>query len=415
MNAEIITIGDEILIGQIVDTNSQWIGTELNKIGVSVYQISSIQDDEQHILNAFEEAQSRADIVIITGGLGPTKDDITKKTIAKYFNDEKVIEFPQVIEHIQRMFKKYNIPYNKVQQYQAQLPSKATLLMNHMGTAPGMWFYENNTVFVSMPGVPYEMKGLMKHEVIPRIQQQFKLPFIIHKTIMTYGQGESVIAERIEDWANKLPNFIKLAYLPSFGRVRLRLSAKGPIKAVLEKSLDKVLQELYVLLSDIITGQENGVNIEEHVGNLLKDARKTLCTAESVSGGKIAATIVSIAGSSAYFNGSIIAYTSKMKQELLDVSEETIKNHSVVSSEVVKEMAISAKKKTKSDYAIAVTGNAGPTADKTSSTVGVVFIAIASDKGVNIEEFNFGQPREKVINRIVNKSLQMLQQEILKK
>jgi nicotinamide-nucleotide amidase len=415
MNAEIITIGDEILIGQIVDTNSQWIGTELNKIGVSVYQISSIQDDEQHILNAFEEAQSRADIVIITGGLGPTKDDITKKTIAKYFNDEKVIEFPQVIEHIQRMFKKYNIPYNKVQQYQAQLPSKATLLMNHMGTAPGMWFYENNTVFVSMPGVPYEMKGLMKHEVIPRIQQQFKLPFIIHKTIMTYGQGESVIAERIEDWANKLPNFIKLAYLPSFGRVRLRLSAKGPIKEVLEKSLDNVLQELYVLLSDIITGQENGVNIEEHVGNLLKDARKTLCTAESVSGGKIAATIVSIAGSSAYFNGSIIAYTSKMKQELLDVSEETIKNHSVVSSEVVKEMAISAKKKTKSDYAIAVTGNAGPTADKTSSTVGVVFIAIASDKGVNIEEFNFGQPREKVINRIVNKSLQMLQQEILKK
>ena len=415
MNAEVITIGDEILIGQIVDTNSQWIGTELNKIGVSVYQISSIQDDEQHILNAFKEAQSRADIVVITGGLGPTKDDITKKTIAKYFNDEKVIEYQEVIEHIQRMFKKYNIPYNKVQQYQAQLPSKAILLMNRMGTAPGMWFYENDTVFVSMPGVPYEMKGLMKHEVIPRIQQQFKLPFIIHKTIMTYGQGESVIAERIEDWANKLPNFIKLAYLPSFGRVRLRLSAKGPIKEVLEKSLDNVLQELYVLLSDIITGQENGVNIEEHVGNLLKDARKTLCTAESVSGGKIAATIVSIAGSSAYFNGSIIAYTSKMKQELLDVSEETIKNHSVVSSEVVKEMAISAKKKTKSDYAIAVTGNAGPTADKTSSTVGVVFIAIASDKGVHIKEFNFGQPREKVINRIVNKSLQMLQQEILKK
>ena len=415
MNAEIITIGDEILIGQIVDTNSQWIGTELNKIGVSVYQISSIQDDEQHILNAFEEAQSRADIVIITGGLGPTKDDITKKTIAKYFHDEQVIEYPEVIEHIQRMFKKYNIPYNKVQQYQAQLPSKATLLMNRMGTAPGMWFYENNTVFVSMPGVPYEMKGLMKHEVLPRIQQQFKLPFIIHKTIMTYGQGESVIAERIEDWANKLPHFIKLAYLPSFGRVRLRLSAKGPIKEALEESLDEVLQELYVLLSDIITGQENGVTIEEHVGNLLKDTGKTLCTAESVSGGKIAATIVSVAGSSAYFNGSIIAYTSKMKQELLGVSEETIKNHSVVSSEVVKEMAISAKKKTTSDYAIAVTGNAGPTTDKTSATVGVVFIAIASDKGVHIEEFNFGQPREKVINRTVNKSLQMLQQEILKK
>ena len=415
MNAEIITIGDEILIGQIVDTNSQWIGKELNKIGVSVYQISSIQDEELHILNAFKEAQSRADIVIITGGLGPTKDDITKKTIAKFFNDQEIIEYPEVIGHIKKMFKKYNIPFNKVQQYQAQLPSKARLLMNRMGTAPGMWFYENNTVFVSMPGVPYEMKGLMKHEVIPRIQEQFNLPFIIHKTVMTYGQGESVIAERIEDWANKLPDFIKLAYLPSFGRVRLRLSARGPKKQVLEDSLHTVLQELYLLLSDIITGNESGVAIEEHIGNLLKDSKKTLCTAESVTGGKIASTIVSVPGSSVYFNGSIVAYSSKMKQELLHVSSETIKKYSVVSSNVVEEMAISAMKKTNSDYAIAVTGNAGPTSDKTSIAVGIVFIAIASAKGVVVEEFNFGHPREKVINRTVNKSLQMLQQEILKK
>ncbi|MDA9584474.1 CinA family nicotinamide mononucleotide deamidase-related protein [Flavobacteriaceae bacterium] len=415
MNAEIITIGDEILIGQIVDTNSQWIGKELNKIGVSVYQISSIQDEELHILNAFKEAQSRADIVIITGGLGPTKDDITKKTISKFFNDQEIIEYPEVLCHIKKMFKKYNIPYNKVQQYQAQLPSKARLLMNRMGTAPGMWFYENNTVFVSMPGVPYEMKGLMKHEVIPRIQEQFNLPFIIHKTVMTYGQGESVIAERIEDWANKLPDFIKLAYLPSFGRVRLRLSAKGPKKQVLEDSLHTVLQKLYLLLSDIITGHESGVAIEEHIGNLLKDSKKTLCTAESVTGGKIASTIVSVPGSSVYFNGSIVAYSSKMKQELLHVSTETIKKYSVVSSNVVEEMAISAMKKTNSDYAIAVTGNAGPTSDKTSIAVGIVFIAIASAKGVVVEEFNFGHPREKVINRTVNKSLQMLQQEILKK
>ena len=415
MNAEIITIGDEILIGQIVDTNSQWIGTELNKIGVSVYQISSIQDDKQHILNALQEAQNRADIVIITGGLGPTKDDITKKTIAEYFKDEKLIEYPEVIEHIQRMFKKYKIPYNKVQQYQAKLPSKATLLMNRMGTAPGMWFYENNTVFVSMPGVPYEMKGLMQYEVIPKIQKQFKLPFIMHKTIMTYGQGESVIAERIEDFENNLPSYIKLAYLPSFGRVRLRLSAKGTDKAILERALEKELQQLYKLLSDIITGQENGVTIEEHIGNLLKDSGKTLSTAESLTGGKIAATIVSVAGSSAYYKGSFITYTSEMKQELLNVSEETIRNHSVVSSQVAKEMALSVKNKTNSDYAIAVTGNAGPTTDKTDKMVGVVFIAIASGKGVHIEEFNFGQPREKVINRTVNKSLQMLQEEILKK
>jgi nicotinamide-nucleotide amidase len=259
------------------------------------------------------------------------------------------------------------------------------------------------------------MKGLMKHEVIPRIQEQFNLPFIIHKTVMTYGQGESVIAERIEDWANKLPDFIKLAYLPSFGRVRLRLSARGPKKQVLEDSLHTVLQELYLLLSDIITGHESGVAIEEHIGNLLKDSKKTLCTAESVTGGKIASTIVSVPGSSAYFNGSIVAYSSKMKQELLHVSSETIKKYSVVSSNVVEEMAISAMKKTNSDYAIAVTGNAGPTSDKTSIAVGIVFIAIASAKGVVVEEFNFGHPREKVINRTVNKSLQMLQQEILKK
>lgn len=414
MNAEVITIGDEILIGQTTDTNSQWIGEQLNKIGVSVYQITTIQDDKQHILNALKEAENRVDIVIITGGLGPTKDDITKKTIAQYFDDQNMIEYPEVTENIQRMFKKYNIPYNKVQQFQAQLPSKATMLMNRLGTAPGMWFYENNTVFVSMPGVPYEMKGLMKYEVIPRIQKQFKLPFIIHKTILTYGQGESIIAERIEDWQENLPSFIKLAYLPSFGRVRLRLTAKGSHKEILEQSLEKELKALYVLLSDIITGTESGVSIEKHIGHLLKENKKTLCTAESVTGGKIAAAIVSIAGSSSYFKGSFVAYSSEMKQKLLEVSPSAIQQYSVVSSEVVSQMALSAKKKMKSDYAIAVTGNAGPTTDNTDASVGVVFIAIASDQGIRVEEFNFGQPREKVINRTVNKSLELLAQEIKK-
>jgi len=313
------------------------------------------------------------------------------------------------------MFKKYNIPYNKVQQYQAQLPSRATMLMNRFGTAPGMWFYENNTIFVSMPGVPYEMKGLMQKEVIPRIQKQFKLPFIIHKTIMTYGQGESVIAERIENWENNLPSFIKLAYLPSFGRVRLRLTAKGKVREVLEESLDNELEKLYVLLSDIITGTESGVSIEKYIGDLLKETQKTLCTAESITGGKIASTIISVPGSSAYFMGGYVAYTSEMKQNFLDVSPLTIQEYSVVSSEVVQQMALSAKKKTNSDYAIAVTGNAGPTSDKTDKSIGVVFIAVASDKGIYVEEFNFGQPRDKVINRTVNKSLQLLAQEILKK
>jgi nicotinamide-nucleotide amidase len=414
MNAEIITIGDEILIGQITDTNSQWMATELNKIGVSVYQITSIQDDREHILQALSEAEGRADIILITGGLGPTKDDITKKTIAEYFQDDEIVDYPEVTEHIKRLFKAYQIPYRDVQRLQAQLPSKATLLMNHFGTAPGMWFYENETVFVSMPGVPYEMKGLMRKYVMPKIMEQFHLPYIIHRTVMTYGQGESTIAERIDDWAENLPPFIKLAYLPSFGRVRLRLSAKGQDKQVLEDALKVKIAELYDIIGDIITGLDQNGTIESHVGGLLKKYNLTLSTAESLTGGKIASTIVSVSGASAYFKGSMVVYSEEMKQALLDVSKETIDAYTVVSEQVAIEMAENARQKMNTDYAIAVTGNAGPTTDKTDKSVGVVYIAVASKSGVECQEFNFGQPREKVINRTVNKSLQLLQEEILK-
>ncbi|MFN0729043.1 competence/damage-inducible protein A [Polaribacter gochangensis] len=414
MKAEIITIGDEILIGQIVDTNSQWIGVELNKIGVSVYQISSIQDDEQHILNALKEAQERVDIVILTGGLGPTKDDITKKTIAAYFNDTELIEYPEVVEHIKALFQKINHPFKEIQRYQAQLPSKAIYLKNEFGTAPGMWFNENNTVFVSLPGVPYEMKGLMTREVLPRIQKEFKLPFISHKTIMTYGQGESVIAERIEDVENALPKHIKLAYLPSFGKVRLRLSGNGNDKDILEKELQEKVSEIQSLISDVIVGVEDGDSIEKSVGELLIQHKKTVATAESVTGGTIASTLVSVPGASAYFKGSIVSYSAETKKSMLGVSEDTLAKFTVVSKEVTEEMAIAARKKLDTDYAIAVTGNAGPTTDKTDKTVGVVFIALATKTAVYVSEFNFGQPREKVINRTVNKSLEILQKEIIK-
>ena len=309
MKAEIITIGDEILIGQIVDTNSQWIGTELNKIGVSVYQISSIQDDKQHILNALEEAQQRVDIVIITGGLGPTKDDITKHTIAEYFNDTLVLN-EEVVHHIKTLFAKYNIPFGELNRLQGMIPTKATYLKNEYGTAPGMWFNENNTVFVSLPGVPEEMKGLMKNEVLPKIRKEFQLPFIIHKTLITYGQGESVVAERIEDFENNLPAFVKLAYLPNFGRVRLRLSAKGNHKKILEDTLQEKIDELYQLIPDIISGFDDGGKIEDRIGILLKEKGKTVSTAESLTGGKIAATLVSVAGSSTYYKGSIISYVT---------------------------------------------------------------------------------------------------------
>lgn len=413
MKAEIITIGDEILIGQIIDTNSQWIGKELNKIGVSVYQISAIQDEEQHILKALQEAQSRADIVIITGGLGPTKDDITKKTLAKYFNDTEIIEHPEVIAHVKGIFARLNRPFKPIQKTQAQIPSKATVLHNAFGTAPGMWFYENNTVFVSLPGVPYEMKGLITNKVLPKIQEQFKLPFIIHKTIMTYGEGESNIAEKIEEFENNLPPHIKLAYLPSYGRVRLRLSGKSNHKAKLEKELDAEVAKVYQLIPEIITGLDDEASLEKRIGTLLKEKNQTICTAESITGGKIAATLVAVAGSSAYYKGSIIAYNAETKINLLKVNKETIKEHTVVSKQVALEMAKGAKEKLNTNFAVAVTGNAGPTADKNTTNVGVVFIAIVSDNKEVVEKFDFGQPREKVINRTVSKALEMLQREIL--
>ncbi|CAA0222794.1 competence/damage-inducible protein A [Tenacibaculum maritimum] len=414
MNAEIITIGDEILIGQIVDTNSQWIGTALNSIGVSVYQISSIQDDEQHILKALKEAERRVDIVILTGGLGPTKDDITKKTIATYFKDDNIVEYPEIVAHIKALFLKGNHPYREIQRYQAQLPSKATLLMNAVGTAPGMWFYENNTVFVSLPGVPYEMKGLMTNEVLPKLQQQFRLPFIMHKTLITYGQGESIIAERIEDFENELPSFIKLAYLPAIGRVRLRLSAKGDEKEIVENTLLKELEKLKQLLPDIIVGLEDGDSIEKRVGELLKEQAKTISTAESLTGGKIAASLVAIPGASAYFKGSFVTYTAAVKQQLLGVLPQTINKHTVVSKEVAEEMAEGCLQRLKTDYSIAVTGNAGPTTDHNDKSVGIVYIAIATKEGVEVAEFNFGQPREKVLQRTVHKSLELLQAYLLK-
>ncbi|CAM1372652.1 CinA-like protein [Tenacibaculum litopenaei] len=414
MKAEIITIGDEILIGQIVDTNSHWIAGELTKIGVSVFQISSIQDDRTHILNALEEAQSRADIVIITGGLGPTKDDITKKTIASYFNDTEVVEYPEVIENIKRILNKVKHPFNEVQRYQAQLPSKATLLMNRFGTAPGMWFEEAETVFVSLPGVPYEMKGLITYEVLPRLQQRFDLPFIQNFTLMTYGTGESIIAERIEAWEDALPQEIKLAYLPSFGRVRLRLTGKSKDEETLSTLMKQKQEELASMLSDIIAGSENGMSLEKQVGILLQEREQSLGTAESLTGGKIAATLVEVPGSSAYFKGGMITYTAALKQQLLDVKEATIDTFTVVSKEVAAEMATGALKVLKTDYAIAVTGNAGPTTDHNDKSVGLVYIALANKEGVEVQEFNFGQPREKVINRTVTKSLELLQKKILK-
>ena len=415
MQAEIITIGDEILIGQIIDTNSAFIAKELNKIGVSVYQITSVQDDKTHILKALKEAEDNVDIIILTGGLGPTKDDITKKTIAEYFEDS-LVRNQSVTENIEKLWKNYiNQVPSQVNLDQALVPSKAQVLMNAFGSAPGMWLEKNSKVFISLPGVPFEMKGLMTTEVIPKLQKTYKFPYILHKTILTYGLGESSLAARIEAWEDALPNYIKLAYLPSLGRVRLRLTAKGNDLKVLETEMQNQVTMLLPQIKDIFVGYEEDESLEAIIGKQLTVLGKTLATAESCTGGKIAESLTSIAGASNFFKGSIVSYATQSKIDVLHISEELIKQYSVVSAQVAEAMATNVLQIFNTDYAIATTGNAGPTKGDADAEVGTVIIAIATKSGVYSEIFNFGNHRTKVINRAANKAFEMLQKEILKK
>ncbi|MFB9052959.1 competence/damage-inducible protein A [Formosa undariae] len=415
MQAEIITIGDEILIGQILDTNSAYIAKALNKIGVSVYQITSVQDDKTHILKALKEAEENANIIIITGGLGPTKDDITKHTLAEYFNDTLKID-EGVLEHVRSFFAKISSkPMLQVNVNQALVPTKATVLHNEYGTAPGMWIEQNSKVFVSLPGVPFEMEGLIDSDVIPRIQKKYKCPFIMHKTYMTYGLGESSLAERIEAWEDALPKEIKLAYLPNIGKVRLRLSAKGLDKEFILSEMDRQEKLLMPQIKDVFVGIEGFEGtMEEQIGKTLTVLGQTLSTAESCTGGRIAEQFTSHPGASEYFKGGLVSYATEAKIDILNISESLISEHSVVSAEVAEAMAERALKMFKSDYAIATTGNAGPTKATDKEELGTVFIAIASKTGVYSEKFNLGNLRIKVVNRAVDKALQMLQKEILK-
>ena len=414
MKATIVTIGDEILIGQIVDTNSAFIAKSLDRIGVEINEMISISDDKNHILDTFSALQNKVDLVIITGGLGPTKDDVTKKTFCDYFEDELVVN-QEVLAHVTRLIEGfYKREITQINKDQALVPSKCTVLHNQVGTAPGMWMKNENTVFISLPGVPYEMKYLVENEIIPKVVKEYERPYIIHKTILTYGQGESMVAERIENWENSLPEFLKLAYLPSPGRVRLRLSARGTNKELLEDVIEEYIVSLDAIIHDIIVGFEDEETIEVVIGQMLKKQGKTIATAESCTGGSIAALLTSVPGASSYFNGSVVSYATDAKIAVLGISEELIKEHSVVSSEVVSAMALSVKRLMKTDYAIATTGNAGPTKGDGNAEIGSVFIALATPSEVIVEEHNFGQPREKVIDRAVFKSLELLRKEILK-
>jgi len=413
MFAEIITIGDEILIGQILDTNSTFIAKELNKIGISIYQITSVQDDKEHILTALSDASTRASIVILTGGLGPTKDDITKHTLAEYFNDT-LIENAAVLQHVQELFKKYiSTPISDVNRRQALVPSRAEILHNANGTAPGMWIKEGGTAFISLPGVPFEMKHLMEDIVLPKIASEFDRPYIVHRTLLTYGLGESAIAERIEVWEDALPSFIKLAYLPNLGKVRLRLSAKGWDKKVLDKAVDKEVKQLYEYIGDIIFGEEEEGPIESGVARLLTERGLTLAVAESFTGGSIAEHITAIPGASAFFKGSVVSYATEAKMNVLKVPKDLIETHSVVSEEVAIAMAENVRQLMNSDFGVATTGNAGPTKGDSDADIGTVYIAIASSEKVYAQKFTMGNHRTRIVQKSVNKAFEMLQKEIL--
>ena len=415
MLAEIITIGDELLIGQVIDTNSAFIAKHLNKIGISVYQITSVQDDKDHILKALKDAKASVNIVILTGGLGPTKDDITKKTFVEYFNDTLVND-ASVIENIEELWKHYTGGLLlQVNRDQALVPSKAKVLMNKLGTAPGMWMEKDDKVFISLPGVPYEMNALIEESVIPKLKEKYNCPYILHKTLLVYGIGESALAERIEAWEDALPKHIKLAYLPSLGMMRLRLSSKGfnvkEVKDGVQKEIDKVLP----LIKDEFAGfEEEDGSVEVVIAKQLIKQGKTLATAESCTGGMIAEQFTTHSGASAYFKGGVVTYSTESKMNVLGVSKTDIDTFSVVSSQVVESMASNAMRLFQSDYAVATTGNPGPTKGDSEAEVGSVYIAIATKNGVYSEKFMLGNHRIKVISKAVNKALEMLLKEIFK-
>jgi nicotinamide-nucleotide amidase len=412
MKAELITIGDEILIGQIDNTNAVFLAKALNKIGIEIAQITSVSDQKEHIVEALDASSKRAEVVILTGGLGPTKDDLTKHTLCEYFKDI-LVENKEILAHIEEIFAKYvTTPINNKNRQQAMLPSKARVLKNDHGTASGMWFEKEHQVIISLPGVPFEMKSLMTGRVIPALQQHFTRPFILHKTVMTYGLGESAIAERIESWENNLPEPIKLAYLPNLGRVRLRLSSVGADENHLKCSLEDEIEKLLPLIKDIFAGFEDETSLEIQIKEGFVKQQKTLALAESCTGGEIASRLTRVPGASLYFKGSAVTYYTQSKIDLLGVSGALIKKYSVVSKEVAVAMAENTRKKFNASVGLSTTGNAGPSKGDSDAEIGTVWIAIATENKVVTEKFLFGRHRERVIAKSVHKAFELLLDQI---
>jgi nicotinamide-nucleotide amidase len=411
MKAELITIGDEILIGQIVDTNSAWMGQSLNLHGIEVYQVTSVHDDHNHILKAFSEAEQNADLVLITGGLGPTKDDITKKVLCEYFNTELVFH-PEVLEHVQSLLSSRNVAINQLNRDQALLPANCKVLHNSAGTASGMWFERNNTIFVSMPGVPFEMEAIMTEEVFPRLIKLGITQSIVHKTVLTIGLPESMLAEKIEQWESALPGFIKLAYLPSPMMVRLRLSGYGTDQVTMQNEIDQQVKKLLAIIPDYVFGfDEEDMGLV--LGRMLVASGKNLALAESCTGGEIAHFLTSNAGSSAYFKGGVVAYSNEIKNKLLGVPVNLIETCGAVSQQVAEAMALGAQKALNSDYAIATTGIAGPNGGTAEKPVGTVWIAVAGPSGLKSKMYIFKHNRERNIIRTTHTALNMLRTYII--
>ena len=409
--AEIITIGDELLIGQVIDTNSAWMGQKLNAIGVKVKQITSVSDDSIHILNALDEAKKRADLILITGGLGPTKDYITKVTIWKYFNSSLRFDAPS-FEVITEIFKARGRDVSEINRKQAEVPSNCEVLLNQWGTAPGMWFEVDEKIFISMPGVPYEMKGIMENRVLPKLVSILNLPPIQHRTILTQGIGESNLSELIADWEDHLASHMKLAYLPSPGMVRLRITANGPDENVLRNQLDQEVEKLKTIANEYIYGYEDET-LESIVGKLLREKGKTLATAESCTGGYIAHKITTVPGSSDYYIGSVVAYANRIKEEFLELDPEIFKTHGAVSEEAVSKMAENVRKKFSTDYAIACSGIAGPGGGTQEKPVGTVWLALATPSKIITRKLLLGRVRERVIMEASQHALNLLRKALL--
>lgn len=408
--AEVITIGDELLYGQTLDTNTQWMGQELNRVGIKISRKMAIGDRREDIVSALDEAQQRADIILITGGLGPTKDDITKLTLAEYF-DSPIILRPQALADLKALFAQRNYPLTALNEQQAALPEKCEMVPNTMGTAPGMWFEQDGKVFVSMPGVPYEMKSMMTDTVLPRLQETFALPVIFHQMIQTVGIGESWLSEKIAHWETALPEHIRLAYLPSFGKVKLRLTATGDNLLDLEKDVAKQVQALEPLIEKYIFGYGD-ISLEETIGRDLLAAGKTLALAESCTGGLVAHRITSVPGSSRYFRGGLIPYDNALKISPLGVKETTLRQHGAVSEATVREMAENVRQLLGADVGLATSGIAGPGGGTADKPVGTIWIALADASTTVAKKLTLGNDRLVNIERTNVAVLNLLRQQL---